>query len=445
MVEETRALLTLLGVDPRRLKLTWVSSAEGAIFAAEVEAFVNELKDLGDNPLKTALPAGAEEAEPARQNEKQVETFEPSAQQLEYCVECSACVGSCPVSAERSTFSPKQMLKRNMLGLNDDLARSSELWACLSCGRCLSRCPAGIDFPQFNRSQRQKARKGGNLPEPSHHGILQAITDLQTRPVTQMRTDWAKNAGDFQETGDYFYFVGCLPHFEVTFSYLELSPLKNARNILHLLNRMGIKPVISNDECCCGHDAYWSGDQKRFAALAEKNLQAIKKSGAKTVLFGCPEGYITFKKSYPEVVGKLPFEVIHLTEFLAQKLPGINPAWADTKNRVVTYQDPCRLGRHAGRYEEPRKLIEMVPGTDLVEMERNRENGLCCGTSAWMSCTSCSKAMQLKRLAEAARTGAKTLVTACPKCEIHLTCALNDTNLNLTIKDIYTYLIENLA
>ena len=422
-----------------------MSSAEGAVFAAEVASFVKELKEMGANPLK-ALPALDEEkpAEAANTDLK-IDAVAPSELQLEHCIECSACVGSCPVSAERPGFSPKQMLKRGMLGLGDELTKSPELWSCLSCGRCLSRCPAGIDFPQFNRVQRQQAIAAGNLCEPSHHGMLQAVADLQTKAVKQNRTEWAKDAGEFQQTGDYFYFVGCLPHFEVTFRYLELSPLKTARNILNLLNRMGITPVISDAECCCGHDAYWSGNQKRFEALAQKNMQTILKSGAKTVLFGCPEGYITFKKCYPEVVGKLPFEVMHMTEFLAQKLPETNPVWSDKKNQVVTYQDPCRLGRFAGQYEAPRKLVEMVPGTKLVEMERNRENGLCCGTSAWMSCSACSKAMQLKRLAEAAQTGAKTLITACPKCEIHLACALNDAKLNLNIIDVYSYLIENLA
>jgi Fe-S oxidoreductase len=73
-------------------------------------------------------------------------------------------------------------------------------------------------------------------------------------------------------------------------------------------------------------------------------------------------------------------------------------------------------------------------------MERNRENALCCGTSAWMECSSCSKAMQMERLQEAIQTGAKTLITSCPKCRIHLTCAQSGMKLDLKVKDIYTYL-----
>ncbi len=123
---------------------------------------------------------------------------------------------------------------------------------------------------------------------------------LQTHDIKQQRIAWAKEAGTFAETGDYFYFVGCLPYFEVTFAYLNLSPLSSAKSVLSLLNKMGVTPVISNDECCCGHDALWSGDEATFRALAAKNLEAIKNSGAKTVLFSCPEGYYTFKHHYPE-------------------------------------------------------------------------------------------------------------------------------------------------
>jgi len=77
-------------------------------------------------------------------------------------------------------------------------------------------------------------------------------------------------------------------------------------------------------------------------------------------------------------------------------------------------------------------------------MDRNRENALCCGTTAWMECSSCSKAMQIERLEEALQTGATTLLTACPKCQIHLTCARNAAEMDLRVQDLYTYLADNL-
>jgi Fe-S oxidoreductase len=78
-------------------------------------------------------------------------------------------------------------------------------------------------------------------------------------------------------------------------------------------------------------------------------------------------------------------------------------------------------------------------------MERNRENALCCGTSAWMECSSCSKAIQTERMQEAIQTGAQTLITACPKCQIHFTCAQSGTDINLKVTDLYTYLNQRLS
>ncbi len=370
--------------------------------------------------------------------------MELTQKQIDYCMECGVCTGSCPVSRVLPQFSPRQMIKHAMEEPDGDLTQTKEIWACLSCERCSNRCPVEIDVPEFIRSFRQKARGLGNLPLESHHGMMQSIADLQIGDIQQQRTSWAEGVGSFAERGDYFYFVGCLPYFDVIFSYLELSPLESARSVLTLLNRMGITPVISNDERCCGHDAFWSGNEETFRKLAERNLEMIKSSGARTVIFSCPEGYTTFKKHYPKYFGELPFEVIHMTELLTRELPGSGLSFKPSTNGALTYHDPCRLGRGAGLYEQPRDLLKLIPETRVLEMGRNRENSLCCGTSAWMECSNCSKTMRIERLDEALQTGANTLITACPKCQIHLTCAQRTAELDLQVTDLYAYLLESL-
>jgi Fe-S oxidoreductase len=328
---------------------------------------------------------------------------------------------------------------------DETVLKSRELWACLTCGTCSARCPVGIDFPEFIRSHREKARIEGNLPQLSHHGTLQAISVLQTRNVRQSRTDWAKEVGRFSAVGEVFFFVGCAPYFDVALPFGQ-GALQASKSVLRLLNAVGIEPVISDDERCCGHDALWSGDEETFKKLAGLNLQAIQASGARKVVFNCPEGYMTFKTEVPKYFGELPFEVLHLTEFLASELPaaGLTFKPPEGGGEVVTYQDPCRLGRKAGIYEPPRDLLRLIPGLTLEEMGRNRENSLCCGTSAWMECSSCSKAVQTERLQEAFGTGAKTLVTACPKCLIHLSCAKDSTDIDLTVTDLYSFLSNHL-
>lgn len=387
--------------------------------------------------------------------------IQPTQQQIDFCMECGICTGSCPVSRIMPEFSPRQMLKRAMVEPEADPKLHREFWSCLTCARCSERCPTDINFPEFNRQYRIKARKTGMLPLESHHGVFQAITDLQTRPIRQQRTAWAKEAGQFSDRGDFFYFVGCLPFFDVAFRYLDISSTDTARNVLMLLNKIGVTPVISNDERCCGHDALWSGNEDLFLKLARLNIEIIAASGARTALFSCPEGYLTFKKYYTKYLGQLPFEVMHITELLARELQGmqssvsakgtesstfskdlqsINFAAFSERNCTVTFHDPCRLGRWAGIYEPPRELLKSIPGTQLVEMQRNRENALCCGTSAWIECSSCSKSMQVERLQEAINTGATTLVTACPKCRIHLTCALKGTGMDIEVADIFSYI-----
>jgi len=368
-----------------------------------------------------------------------------SQKQIDYCMECGLCTGSCPISRGMSSFSPRQIIKRAMLDPEGDLVNSPDIWSCLGCASCSYRCPVEIDFPDFISTYRQHARKAGNIPRESHHGILQTIAGLQTRNICQQRTGWARGKGVFGETGKYFYFVGCLPFFDVTFRYLNLSPIETARSVLLLLNKMGIEPVISNHERCCGHDALWCGDHDTFRRLAKRNLEVISTSGARTVLFGCPEGYVTFKNYYPKYFGALPFEVLHMTEFLARELPDAGLSFRPSSTGTVTYHDPCRLGRLAGIYEPPRRLLELIPEIRLVEMERNRENALCCGTSAWMACSSYSEAIQIERMQEAIHTGAQTLITACPKCQIHLSCAQSGTKSELEVTDLYAYLKNQLS
>jgi len=368
-----------------------------------------------------------------------------SQHQVDYCMECGVCTGSCPVSRVLPSFSPRQMIKRAMKEPDGDLSRVHEIWSCLSCGRCSERCPVEINFPEFLRSFRQKARMTGNMPFESHHGMMQSIAELQCGEVRQQRTDWAKETGVFAERGDYFYFVGCLPYFEVIFSYLNISPLQSARGVLAILNQMGITPVISNDERCCGHDALWSGNEEIFRKLAERNMEVIRGSGAKTVLFSCPEGYHTFRTYYPKYFGDLPFDVVHMTDFFARELPGSGLSFKPSNNGALTYHDPCRLGRGSGLYEPPRDLLKQIPNSRLEEMGRNRQNAMCCGTSAWMECSNCSKAMRIERLEEALQTGAHTLITACPKCHIHLSCAQSTSDLDVTVTDLYAYLSKGLV
>ena len=357
-----------------------------------------------------------------------------------YCLDCGVCTGSCPVSRVFPDFSPRLIVERSLYELED--ISDDTIWSCLTCSRCFERCPAKINFPEFIRLIRDEAQKRGISGTPAHHGMMQSIMAIHSSSARQNRTYWIDDTVKVDPNSDTMYFVGCRPYFDVIFRDFGAGSIQGARNVVKLLNSVGINPLVSEAERCCGHDALWNGDEERFKKLAQINKEIIESSGVKRVVFSCPEGYHTFKEYYPRYVGKLDVEIVQINELLAQSNGDLKLKPAQG---VVTYHDPCRLGRMSNIYDAPRELISKIPGVTLVEMERSRENGVCCGTSAWMNCSSCSKAIQVERLREAKETGASALVTACPKCAIHFKCAAKYFDLDIDIKELPDLLAENLT
>jgi len=162
--------------------------------------------------------------------------------------------------------------------------------------------------------------------------------------------------------------------------------------------------------------------------LAEHNLREISGAKAKQVVTTCPECYVTLKVEYPRYFGSLDFEVVHISQLLAEKVADGELKFHRSAKKV-TYHDPCRLGRFSSIYDEPRTIIDAIPGVELLEMPRSRTSALCCGTQAWMNCGTVNKQIQSERLREASATGADVLLTFCPKCQIHFRCAMHDDRL----------------
>ncbi len=357
-----------------------------------------------------------------------------------FCLDCGVCTGSCPVSRVFPEFSPRQIIERSLYELED--LSDNTLWDCLTCGQCAVRCPANINFPDFIRLVRGEAYEKGFDGVPAHNGMLQTISDMQVQGAQQDRTFWVED-GTTQETGDVFYFVGCRPFHDVIFQDIEAGSIQGAQNIVKLLNACGIKPVVSNDEKCCGHDAYWGGNIEKFKTLAQSNIDVIRASGAKQVVFSCPEGYHAFKEIYPKHFGDLGFEPVHVLDFLTDKVKEGAIEFEEHKG-VVTYHDPCRLGRMASIYDAPRELLQAIPGLELREMPRSRENGACCGTTGWMNCSSYSGAARLERFTEAEDTGADNIITACLKCNIHFKCTKNAYEIKTQVTDLYDLLADQI-
>ena len=339
-----------------------------------------------------------------------------------YCLDCGKCTGSCPVSRVDVTYSPRSTIERVLAGRPEALINDQHLWSCLTCGLCTTRCPSDVDYPAFVVAARVEARKTGAEGVYAHNAIMQQLMGIMGQATQQNRTGWLTDDLQTATKGDDFYFVGCLPYFDVIFADLGIVSTDAARDTVRLLNAIGITPTVSGDERCCGADLLLNGDEEGFRKLAEINVQVIAASGAKRVIFSCPECYNAFRNDYARYVGPLPFETIHLTELLAEHLDKLD---LGDMAETVTYHDPCRLGRYQSIYEEPRALIQAT-GAELTEMRNNRAQALCCGSVGWVNCGQCAKGIQMTRLGQAQATGAGRMITACPKCRIHLSCALQD-------------------
>jgi len=313
---------------------------------------------------------------------------------------------------------------------------------------CQERCKSGVQYTELIKSLRTEAHALGNTGQCTHGGALQALMHIMTAGrLKQNRLDWLNKSLKTAAQSDVLYFVGCQPYFDVIFSHLGVKTLEAARGTVKLLNSLDIVPALMPNERCCGHDLLWAGDVEHFKKLAEHNLKEIRKTKAKRLVTTCPEGYMTLKFEYPRYFGSLDFEVVHISQLLAERVANGELKFRRLAKKV-TYHDPCRLGRFAGIYDEPRAIIKAIPSLELIEMPRNRTSALCCGTQAWINCGTINKQIQAERLREASATGAEVLLTWCPKCQIHFICAMQDgrlgEELGIEIEDVTSFVTRAL-
>lgn len=362
-----------------------------------------------------------------------------------YCLECGKCSAVCPITRWeiKDYASPRLLVEKAMDGRTEDVLENALFWSCLTCKRCSELCPSDVHFSEFIRDARHLARQNGRSGSCTHGNVIQTWGRIMTDPnLHQNRLGWIGGDLKTSEDSDTVFFVGCAPHYDRLFRHLSIEGIDISRAAVKILNHFGIAPQVMADERCCGHDQLWEGDFQTFTALARINLERLKATGARQIVTACPECARTLKFDYPQRVEAHGMDVLHISEFMVTEAQtgklNFTPA---TQPVSTTYQDPCRLGRHMGIYDQPRKLLKDL-GYDVTEMENTRKAGLCCGTSCWTACGQTNKNIQVERLKQAKATGATLLVTACIKCQIHFRCAQLDSGLQqdirMDIRDITT-------
>ncbi len=426
-IDALKKLFDILGMDPRRLRTEWINASERAKFAKTVKDFVEEVRALGPLPL----PRGRrrERQRTKEQTVKAVKQLIDDTGAFD-CVECGKCTTVCPIAKFDPNFAPRTIVLRAMEGIVDNTAKDRDIWTCITCEQCDSMCPYKVDYCGFIRGMREEAVQFGAAPLCSQGGLIHSAQRIMANAnLKQNRLGWLKEDLKVADRGDVFYFVGCLPHYDAIFYDREGLRLQDiGESAVRIMNRAGIVPVVSNEEKCCGHDLNWTGDEENFEKLMEHNIEVIKKSGARKVVFTCPECYRTFKTDYQDLMGDLPFELVHISDFVKDLVDSgaLKIDAAAKAGFAFSYHDSCRLGRHSGVYDSPRALAKAFSGAKFVEMENTRDKALCCGVSAWSNCNANAKKMQIDRIMEAKKVGADRLLMFCPKCQIHMRCAVQD-------------------
>lgn len=215
------------------------------------------------------------------------------------------------------------------------------------------------------------------------------------------------------ESPEILFWVGCAGAFDDRYK-------KVTKAFVKILDKVGIKyAVLGKEESCTGDPARRAGNEFLFQMQALSNIQILNGYSINKIVTACPHCFNTLKNEYPELGGS--YEVIHHSTFLQQlidegkvKLKG----GGEFKGKKITYHDSCYLGRGNDIYEAPREILKALD-SDLVEMKRNRSNGLCCGAGGaqmFKEAEPGNKEVNIERTEEALETGADIIASACPFC-----------------------------
>ena len=351
------------------------------------------------------------------------------------CQDCGKCSSACPLTLVGKPFSPRATANAVISGEVDTAGVQQDIWSCLTCGLCYERCPSAVDFSRFIRDLRDVVAQSSLDTHAVHGGFFHSLMRTMTSKDLHIRQwEWLPDDVTVDPNSKILFFGGCAPYFDLFFNrHLGIRTRDILLDSIRLLNFFDIYPAILENLRCCGHDLLWSGDRENFLKLARLNVEAIHDAGIEEVVTSCPECFHTLLRDYSENGLKPQFKITHLYDFLEKEIDkgavGFKPL-----NRTLTFQDPCRLSRFENRPDLPRKLMQRLNPNDFQEMRDHGANAICCGNSAWIGCDAYSKALQVKRIRQAKETGGNLLVTGCPKCQIHLRCAMEDPFLGEELK-----------
>ena len=393
--------------------------------------------------------------------------------ELDSCTRCGECVKWCPTyaaSGQKPGLAPRDKILRWRQYMNKSYGLKAKIFGpteipqseleefkddvhgCTTCGICGTVCESGINTVELWEALRANLVKQGIGPY-GKQSMFPKLVNQYNNPylaAPEDRLKWIPDDVKIAEKANILYFGGCTA---------ELRQTKLAVATARVLNKLGIEfTMLGEEEWCCGSAMIRTGQahiEDIARRVAAHNVEAIKAKGATKVLYACAGCFRASKVDWPRQIGEeLPFEVVHITEFLADLIKKDKIKWEKSIDKTVTYHDPCHLGRHVGVYDAPRYVLEHIPGVKFVEMGRVKEFQRCCGAGGGVKAGIPDLALGVaeSRVEDALATNADILSSACPFCKRNLqdgTASLKDKNTpgaeKLEVEDIIVLVAEALG
>lgn len=363
------------------------------------------------------------------------------------CLQCGTCSGLCPVN-RAGEFSPRSLLRQISLDTGTVQTLDQAVWQCVTCHACNTFCPAGIDIIDVAGTVRNLTAASGRMPEYGRMPLLSLSQHHNPwgKP-RDSRMDWGRGLDipAFDAGLEYNLFTCCTTAYGINGARPETGT-EAARALPAILARAKVSfGTLESEERCCGDPAYRLGDADYFNEAREANTRLFLEKGIKKILATSPHCYTSFKKYYPGLTGHV--EIVHYTQLLDRLIRSGKITPNAGPDLVVTYHDPCYLGRHNSVFEPPRRILKAIPGLTIVEMPHNRENSLCCGGGGGHAWRTDGTGLASTRVREALATGAQVMATACPFCTCILDRSVRETGLagRLKVMDLSEILNQSLA
>lgn len=333
------------------------------------------------------------------------------------CMQCGKCSAGCPVTYT-SKLNVRRLIREVTVNNNLDPVKCEGLWDCTTCSTCGIRCPRGIKPQEMIIGLRGSLIEEGKIPVTTRDALEGVFKHGNPwGRIRSKRSEWMTDltVKNFSkgEKSSLLYFVCCAASYDPRVQEV-------AKALVQVLTKAGVDfGVLGDEESCCGSEVRRMGEAGLFEMIVEDNLKLFNKYGISQIVTTSPHCYDIIKNQYKEDTIK----VFHYTQILSDLINQKKLVLSKEINKVITYHDPCYLGKQNNIYDEPRNILKSIPGVNYIDFDRCRERSLCCeggGGRMWVEGMNLGERLAATRIKNAVEMGAEIVATSCPFCLLTL-------------------------